>query len=51
MKKVIYVDFGKGMEHIKSISGKEMILINTGFAYDSQDTTKENLIKKTGGGN
>lgn len=31
MKKIIYADFDKEMEHIKSIEGEDLKVINTNF--------------------
>lgn len=37
---IVTINFGAGMEHIKRILGKSLVLINLGYKYGTSETVK-----------
>jgi hypothetical protein len=47
-KKTIVINFGNGMEHIKKVEGKDLIVYNSGYTQGDSFTIKIKDVFKQG---
>lgn len=45
MSKIIVTDFGKGMEHIRSIGNRLLVVFNSRYAYEGEELESVSVNK------